>query len=165
MPPSDPIQILLTHDRWATGQIIQASRSLSDDQFHQSFEMGVGSLHNSINHILGAMKGWGDLLAGREQGARLEESNRTLDEMSEILQDLSAELMRLSIEKPNLAEECHGSRGGRSYSFTRGAIYTHVTTHGMHHRAQCLNMFRQLGLEKQPPSSIMEWYLMGAPEN
>ena len=163
MPPSDPIQILLTHDRWATGQIIKVCRSLSNEQFHQSFEMGVGSLHNSINHILGAMKGWSDLLAGREQGKRLEEDQRTLDEMDALLKSLADDLFKLADEHPDLGEECKGSRGGRSYSFTRGAIYTHVTTHSMHHRAQCLNMLRQLGVEKQPPSSIMEWYLMGAP--
>ena len=41
----------------------------------------------------------------------------------------------------------------------RGGVLTHVMTHGMHHRAQCLNMFRQLGV-KGPPSAVVEWMLM-----
>jgi uncharacterized damage-inducible protein DinB len=53
-----------------------------------------------------------------------------------------------------------GSRGGRSYTFTRGGVLTHVTTHGMHHRAQALNMLRQLGVEMLPPSAVVEWMLM-----
>ena len=163
MPPSDPIEILLTHDRWATGRIIDACETLTDEQFHRSFEMGVGSLHHALNHILGAMQGWGDLLAGREQKKRLEEDQRTPAEMRELLKTLADDMASTFMQHPDLSEECEGSRGGRTYSFTRGAILTHVTTHGMHHRAQCLNMLRHVGVEKQPPSSIMEWYLMGAP--
>jgi uncharacterized damage-inducible protein DinB len=32
-----------------------------------------------------------------------------------------------------------------------------VTTHAMHHRAQCLNMLRHLGVTPLPPSSVAEW--------
>jgi uncharacterized damage-inducible protein DinB len=40
----------------------------------------------------------------------------------------------------------------------------HVATHGMHHRAQCLNMLRQLGVNPLPPISVLEWILStGAP--
>jgi uncharacterized damage-inducible protein DinB len=31
----------------------------------------------------------------------------------------------------------------------------------MHHRAQCLNMLRHLGVTPLPPSSVTEWDLMG----
>jgi uncharacterized damage-inducible protein DinB len=51
-------------------------------------------------------------------------------------------------------------RGGKMYTFTRGAVVTHVTTHGMHHRAQCLNMLRHVGVSPLPPSSVLEWMLM-----
>ncbi len=50
-------------------------------------------------------------------------------------------------------------RGDESYTFTVGGILAHVTTHSMHHRAQCLNMLRQLGIESLPRSSVMEWML------
>ena len=63
MPLSNPVEILLTHDRWATKNIIQACEKLSADQFQQRFDMGPGSLHATIIHMIGAMRGWGDLLA------------------------------------------------------------------------------------------------------
>ena len=47
-----------------------------------------------------------------------------------------------------------------AFTFARGAVITHVTTHGMHHRAQCLNMLRQLGVEQLPPSAVVEWVFM-----
>jgi uncharacterized damage-inducible protein DinB len=47
---------------------------------------------------------------------------------------------------------------GRTWRFTRATAMAHVLTHGMHHRAQVLNMRRQLGL---PPLGydldVVEW--------
>ncbi len=51
-------------------------------------------------------------------------------------------------------------REGTTYTFTAGGILTHVTTHSMHHRAQCLNMLRHLGIKQLPMSSVMEWMLV-----
>jgi uncharacterized damage-inducible protein DinB len=52
------------------------------------------------------------------------------------------------------------TRDGKEYSFTRGVVITHVATHGMHHRAQCLNMLKHLGVSPLPPSSVTEWARM-----
>ncbi len=160
MATSDPVQILLAHDRWATQNIIQACEKITDEQFHHRFEMGLGSLHNTLRHILGAMKGWGDLLAGREQSERLEAAgDLSAQQMNELLDSLSADMHESANAHPT-DEIVTGSHGGMTYSFTRGAVLTHVTTHGMHHRAQCLNMLRHLGVDPLPPSSIMEWTMM-----
>ncbi len=47
--------------------------------------------------------------------------------------------------------------------FTRGGICAHVMTHSMHHRAQCLNMLRQLGVGDLPESSVFQWMLAFPP--
>lgn len=57
------------------------------------------------------------------------------------------------------AEVVTGERGGKTWSFTRGAVVTHVTTHGMHHRAQCVNMLRRLGDAGPWKVSVVEWVL------
>ena len=159
MATSDPVDILVTHDAWATRNILDSCAALSRDQFHQRFEMGPGSLHDTLTHILGAMRGWGDLLAGREQRDRLEGDERTVEELTGLLDEISADLAASARAHP-VDESVTGSRGGKTYTFKRGAVVTHVTTHGMHHRAQCLNMLRQLGVDPLPPSSIMEWTMM-----
>jgi uncharacterized damage-inducible protein DinB len=42
----------------------------------------------------------------------------------------------------------------------------HVTTHGMHHRAQCLNMLRQLAVpgisDRLPEIDVLEWQVTSA---
>jgi uncharacterized damage-inducible protein DinB len=52
-------------------------------------------------------------------------------------------------------------RDGKTLQLTRGAVLAQVATHGMHHRAQCLNMLRQLGVSPLPPSSVVEWTRLG----
>ena len=56
VPESDPLQILLSHDRWATAQLLDACGKLSADQFHRRFDIGPGSLHDTLTHIVGAMR-------------------------------------------------------------------------------------------------------------
>lgn len=156
---SDPVEILLASNRWATRNILEACSQLSAEQFQQRFEMGPGSLHDTLTHILGAMRGWGDLLAGREQRARLEqEGPHTVQELLGLLEEVADDIASSARAHP-VDEVVTGSRGGNEYTFTRGGVLTHVTTHGMHHRAQCLNMLRQLGVDPLPASAVVEWVL------
>ena len=159
MPQSNPLDILLTHNRWANTQVLNACAPLTPEQFHQRFDIGPGSLHDTTTHILGAMRGWSDMLAGREPRVRLEEGRRTVPELLALHEDIAQELDDLAAAHP-LDEIVSAERGGRSYSFTRGGVLTHVTTHGMHHRAQCLNMLRALDAAPLPPTSVLEWMLM-----
>jgi len=157
---NDPTFVLLTTNRWANNNILASCRALTGEQFHQKFEMGLGSLHDSMLHILSAMKGWGDLLAQREQSDRLS-GEHTIDQMIDLNSKLTSDLEASAKNRPH-DELVTGERGGRSFTFARGAVLTHVTTHGMHHRAQCLNMLRQLNIATLPQSSVVEWMLAGS---
>jgi len=50
MPESDLLQILLSHDRWATAQLLGACGGLTADQFYRRFDIGPGSLHDTLTH-------------------------------------------------------------------------------------------------------------------
>lgn len=162
MPSSDPAAILLAHDRWATLNIIDRCRELTGDQFHQQFEMGLGSLHDTLTHTLSAMRGWGDLLAGRPQRDGLE-GPYSCDKLASLLDAISHDFASHSPPAMDAGEVVSGERGGSTWSFTRGAVLTHVTTHGMHHRAQCVNMLRHLGDEGPWRVSVVEWSMAADP--
>ena len=134
MLKSDPFEILLAHDRWATQNILKTCSELPAEQFHQRFEMGPGSLHDTTTHILGAMRSWGDLLAGRESRPRLEGIQRTPAELLSMLEDIASDFAT-SVSAHPAAELVSRTRDGKNYTFTRGGVITHVMTHGMHHRA------------------------------
>jgi uncharacterized damage-inducible protein DinB len=158
------LDILLAHDRWATEQIIEACAELTPEQFHQRFEMGPGSLHDTTTHILGAMRFWADLLAGREERPRLESAQHTPAQLLALLDEIASDLAASAKARP-LDQTVTRVRQGKTYIFTRGVVLTHVATHGMHHRAQCLNMLRHLGMKPLPPSSVTEWsFLFDTPQ-
>lgn len=165
MPSSDPAAILLAHDRWATASIIDRCRGLSDEQFHRRFEMGLGSLHDTLTHNLSAMRVWGDLLAGRPQRDRLADQGPfTCDKLTSLLDAIGHDFASHCPPAMDAAEVVSGDRGGKVWSFTRGAVLAHVTTHGMHHRAQCVNMLRQLGDEGPWRVSVVEWTMEADPQ-
>lgn len=163
MAQTDPAEILLIHHRWANDQLLDACAKLTDEQLDREFEMGVGTLRKTLTHIAGALRGWGDLLGGRDQRPRLQEDeHRSIEQLRELLDEATADFENSARSNPHDGIAT-GSKGGNTYSFTRGGVLTHVMTHAVHHRAQCLNMLRQLGVEDLPPSSVLEWMLMVDP--
>ena len=162
MPTSDPTEILLAHNEWATRNILHACAALSPEQFHRRFEMGPGSLHDTTTHLLGSLRGWTDMLAGRDERPRLEadQQRRTPAELLSLFDEIGGDFLAVIKAHP-LEELVTRSRGGKSYTFPRGGVLTHVTTHGMHHRAQCLNMLRHVGVTPLPKSSVLEWMITG----
>jgi len=163
MPQSDPLQILLSHDRWATDQVLDACTRLTPEQFHRRFDIGAGSLHDTLTHLVGAMRTWTDSLTGQEPRPRLETDGqrRTPEQLRALLDESCRELTAEARRRPLEEIVTRRLRDGRTIQLTRGAVVTHVTTHGMHHRAQCLNMLRQLGVNPLPPSSVTEWTWLG----
>ena len=77
--------------------------------------------------------------------------------LEEAWRELSAEARR----RPLGDTVTRRLRDGRTVQMTRAAVLAHVATHGTHHRAQCLNMLRHLGVQPLPPSSVTEWTWLG----
>jgi len=163
MPESDLLQILLSHDRWATAQMLDACARLTPEQFHRRFDIGPGSLHDTLTHVVGAMRTWTETLAGAEPGPRLEADGqrRTPGELLSLVEAACHALSAEARRRPLGERVTRRLRDGRTIDLTRAAVIAQVTTHGMHHRAQCLNMLRQLGVTPLPPSSVAEWTWLG----
>jgi uncharacterized damage-inducible protein DinB len=159
MPESDVLQILLAHDRWASDQHLDACAKLPTDQFHQKFDIGPGSLHDTLTHVVSAMRTWTDTLTGAEPRPRpdTDGQRRTPDQIRALHVEACAELSDEARRRPLGEIVTRTLRTGRTVTLTRAEVITHVTTHGMHHRAQCLNMLRRLGVTPLPPSSVTEW--------
>ena len=157
MQESNPLSILLAHDHWASRQVLDACATITPEQFHRRFEMGPGSLHDTMLHILGAMRTWTESLAGKEPGPRVEQSGqRSVAQLLELM-DACAKDLRTEADRLPLSDTISRVRDGKTFTFARGVVLTHVATHGMHHRAQCLNMLRHVGVTPLPPTSVTIW--------
>ena len=160
MPTPHPAAILLAPNRWANRQMLDACAQLTHDQLHQPFEMGPGSLHNTLAHIAGSTRGWATMLAGAEPKPRIEKGGPyTLDQLRTLFDEATQELEDALAAHP-LDAIATTERDGKHYAFARGGVLTHVTTHAMHHRAQALNMLRHLGVDPLPHSSVADWMRM-----
>jgi uncharacterized damage-inducible protein DinB len=163
MAESEPLQILLSHDRWATAQVLEACGRLTAEQFHRRFEIGPGSLHDALTHVVSAMRAWTESLAGLEAGPRLQDDGRrrTAGELRELHEAACAAFAAEAGRRPMGETVVRRTRDGRTIELARGAVVAQVLTHGVHHRAQCLNMMRQLGVSPLPGSSVVEWAMTG----
>ena len=166
MPSPDLLPILLAHDHWATTQLLDACNKLPDDALHRRFEIGPGSLHDALTHLIAATRAWTDSLVGRDPPRPRPDADgqrRTPEELRTLLNESSQELSSESQRRPLAELITRRLRDGRTIQLTRAAVLAQVITHNMHHRAQCLNMLRQLGVSPLPPSSVAEWTMLGEP--
>jgi uncharacterized damage-inducible protein DinB len=166
--PSDPLDISLAHNAWATRELLRVCEKLDDAQWHRRFDMGPGSLHDTLTHIVGAMLRWADRIDGPPRALRpsIEDSTlRTVAELIALLDEAAADLDSSAVRarQRGLDTIVDVTFAGTPYRFTLGAMLVHVTTHGMHHRAQCLNMLRRLELpgisDALPDLDVLEWQL------
>lgn len=164
MNTADPIDILITQDRWAMHRLLDACQSLTPEQFHQRFPIGLGSLHDSIVHILSASGASADVLAHRPQRPPLNlAERRTPEQLRAMVEAITADLLTHARSGPP-GELLQRARQDKVYTYTRSTILLHAATHGAHHRAQCLNMLRQIGLSPLPQSGMFEWSRAGCPD-
>ncbi|MGH7131849.1 MAG: DinB family protein [Phycisphaerales bacterium] len=178
---SDILTILLAHDTWGTRKLLELCRPLSHEQFHRRFDIGLGALHETLTHMVSTMRRWADRLENRPPRPALhriverpdiptELADRSVDDLLKLLDDASRELAAIAA-KWRAAPGGLGTiitldwpgEGGKTkrHTFTRAAVLVHVCTHGMHHRAQVLNMLRHLNVpglsDKLPDPCTVDW--------
>ncbi len=168
---SEPYAILLGHNRWANAEVLRRCERLSEEQFHRRFEVGPGSLHDTMIHVIGAIFRWSDRIGQQA----LRPSIAFVEGTTERVRRTPAELLQLNVracegfrdvlesQRRHLAEVREWDFPDGSYRFTVSAAVIHVTNHGMHHRAQCMNMLRHLGAPVNADLDELEWQLAGEP--
>jgi uncharacterized damage-inducible protein DinB len=132
-----------------------ASQALSDEQLDRRFEMGVGTLRNTLIHMIDAGGAWHAALTGTNDYQPLD-PKASIDEITQKHATV-AKSFATFCKTGSTADILNATRGTRAITVPRGLISTHFLTHGTHHRAQCLNMLRHLGVNPLPQSSVMQW--------
>jgi uncharacterized damage-inducible protein DinB len=154
------LEKVLRHDAWTTRLLLTRAAELSNAALDQPFDMGHQTLRRTFQHIVGNMECWCDLILARPRRAG---TNTTIE-------DIQGLIARLDIVAAELVAigQSFSSFGGGDELFTDylddpprkksvGTALVHIATHGMHHRAQCLWMMRQLGLRNLPEGDVFSW--------
>lgn len=177
---ADAYDILLGHNRWAIRTLLEKCEALAPEQFHQRFDIGPGSLHDTLTHTIGAIFRWSDRIEGVALRPSIE-GRAPSDHASPITRRTAAELKKLNEDAcegfarvvalmkrgnqlgDSLGEVRTWTFGSETYQFTVAAAIIHVTNHGMHHRAQCMNMLKRLGRPVDADLDELEWQVAGEP--
>lgn len=136
------------YNDWATHRILEESKQLSESQLDQDLGIGMGTMRKNIQHMIDAERWW--LRNWTEENAQFPsgEDSRTLAELLELNQDVCQQrnqyLATLDQEGGNRIVEVSAGGPISRYRVTESLVQ--LCAHGTHHRAQCVNMLRQLGI-------------------
>ncbi|MFA6046492.1 MAG: DinB family protein [Phycisphaerales bacterium] len=154
-----PIDTLLAADQWGTRQIIDAAAGLTHEQFTREFAIGPGSLQKTLSHMLSAMLRTADVLGGQPPREPLDATKFATPDAFVPLFDQAFAMLRDQAKARPISDIVTREFGGKTYRFTRNGTLLQITTHGFYHRAQCVNMLRQLGVTPLPDPSVMKWMM------
>ena len=147
--PLTTLRTLFAHNDWARDKLMESALPLSDDALDRPFEMGMGCLRGTLEHLWRAERYWLDRWQGSADGrppepdlgiATLRDRFRaTARERDDFLDGLGAsgESQQIKFIRPD----------GASREYPLGDMMLHVCNHGVHHRAQTLNMMRHVGAD------------------
>lgn len=149
--PLDPdtLRTLFEYGDWANERLYAAAEALSHEQLDRPFDMGVGSLRATLLHIRFAEQWWLENWV-HGPGRPFPELPTTtgIPELRRLTAETVAGRNALLAELP-----CDGlsrivsamPRPGIMRTFQLGVTMLQLCLHGVHHRAQAVNMLRRVG--------------------
>jgi uncharacterized damage-inducible protein DinB len=161
----DILDRMLGHDAWTSREMLRRCQRLSDEELDRKFEIGHGSLRATFVHIIWNIEVWTDLMCERPVRARPGKEAETIPRLIERLEAAAVEFAltaRLARDEGWLDDEFADTVETPPKMHTFGGAIVHLVTHSMHHRAQILNMMRQLGMKDLMEGDALSWEKMHA---
>jgi uncharacterized damage-inducible protein DinB len=160
MTPTDTVRDAHAWLRWLTGRTLEACSALSPDEFRREFPIGIGSVHATLVHLVGAERIWIEVLEGSNAALSMPSRDELPDAAAigaawrEVRPRWDAYLARLDAKE--LARVCVRVRDGKEFRQSVADILMQVPTHALYHNAQLSFMFRSMG-HALPDSSWILW--------
>ncbi len=144
----DDIKLFFEYNHWANQRILDAAERLTAEQLTAPNELGWGSIHGALTHILDAEYGWFSFLFDRkDEGVLDPDQFSSIAELRERwrTQQTVAEACLDSLNDGDL-ERVHASRGqDKTYAWSLWQALAHVVNHGTQHRSECAALLTGLG--------------------
>ncbi len=162
-PAFDPTVIseYFAYSDWATHQLLELAEPLADEQLVNEFSMGMGTLRKNLQHIIDAERWWIDNWTSDQAVFPRGEVPRSVTEMKELFVATASKRDEFvaTLDAESAQRVVQVTAGGPVSRFRVVESMLQLCSHGTHHRAQCLNMFRQL--EIPPPGIDLIVWLRG----
>ncbi len=148
MPRIDTLRECLAWNDWGRERLLTHTAGLSDGELDRPIPMGEGSLRKTLYHLWAAEFGWldrwrpqPDTYDAECHGEPVSEIARRFRETAERRNAFLTELDEGGLTRT----VTYTNKKGVTSTFSFAGMMLHVCNHGVHHRAQAVNMLRQLG--------------------
>ena len=144
----DLLDRLLGHDHWATAQLLELSRDLTDAQLDLPFDIGHRTLRATLEHMIVNVAFWTGLMTGQPVDAPPDDrSLAALIDRHERAYATFATLSRQVRDEQRLDDTFVDHYAARK-SF--GGTIIHVVLHNAEHRTEVLHILERLGVPDLP---------------
>ena len=144
----DLLDRLLEHDHWATTQLLDLSRDLTDAQLDQEFDIGHRSVRGTFEHMIVNTAFWTDLMTGQPvEEERDDRSLAALIDRHERFYATFATLARRLRDEQRLDDTFIDHYDARK---SLGGTILHVVLHNAEHRTEVVHILTRLGVPGPP---------------
>lgn len=143
-----PLAQLFTYNRWANLTLLDACRSLSDEQIDRRVTGISGSVRELLMHIIGGQQTFALRTRGRQHEGELGRAGPWpgFDSLLELARRSSDELLKIAGETETDSEVGLPWQG-KVYRYPKSFFLLHAIEHGIEHRTEIKLALAQLRIE------------------
>jgi uncharacterized damage-inducible protein DinB len=145
------LELILRHNAWANKTLLEHCATLGPDALDLAAAGTYGTLHATLQHIVGGEQFYIYLLAGERLGVQLRGKLGTIDELKTTAALTGARSVEIAANDD--AERVIGDRRSDDWT-TVGIVLAQLVHHGNEHRAQATTI---LGSHGRPTPKIGAW--------
>jgi uncharacterized damage-inducible protein DinB len=151
----DVLDRLLGHDDWATTQLLDVSRDLTDAQLDQEFDIGHRTLRATFEHMIFNVEAWTAEMAGQPiDRRRADRPLAALRDRHEVSYAAFAAFARRVRDERRLGDTFIDELGE---PMTFGGAIIHVVLHDAEHRSEATHILARLGQPDLPEVDHALW--------
>ena len=148
---SSTLDHVLRHNAWANTTLLEHCATLGPEALDLTAPGTYGTLHATLQHIVGGEQFYIYLLAGERLGAQLRGKRGTFDELRTTAALTGSRSREIAAQDD--ADRVIGDRGSDDWT-TVGIVLAQLVHHGNEHRAQATTI---LGAHGKPTPKIGAW--------
>jgi uncharacterized damage-inducible protein DinB len=155
----DLLDRLLGHDLWATRRALELCQPLTDAQLDQDFDLGHHTVRETLQHMIGNVEIWTDLMADRPPRPKpaappsVPDLQRRFKAAYADFAQLARNLRDTQRLNDTYLDVLDQPPRPKSYAGT----ILHVITHDHMHRAEIFHMLQRLGVPGVIEGDVLSW--------
>jgi uncharacterized damage-inducible protein DinB len=144
----DLLDRLVEHDHWATTELLELSRDLTDAQLAEPFDIGHRTLRATFDHMIFNLGFWTALATSQPfEGPQDDRSRAALADRHERFYETFSTFARRVCDEQRLDDTFTDHYDS---PMTFGGAILHVILHNAEHRTEVLHILERLGVPNLP---------------